>query len=109
MGTCRYQAIEPARTEMMRVAYRARGKQMVQKLESVIEWENYLQEVDGREMIVTKQKASSPVSGVCAKLLQSCLTFCDPVDHSPPDSSVREILQARILEWVAMPSLRGSS
>ena len=32
---------------------------------------------------------------------QSCLTHCDPVDCSPPDSSVRGILQARILEWVA--------
>ena len=32
---------------------------------------------------------------------QSCLTFCDPVDCSAPDSSVHGILQARILEWVA--------
>ena len=43
-----------------------------------------------------------------AKLLQSCLTLCDPMDHSPSGSSVHEILQARILEWVAMPSSRGS-
>ena len=35
--------------------------------------------------------------------------FCDPMDCSPPGSSVRGILQARILEWVAMPSTRGSS
>ena len=39
-----------------------------------------------------------------AKLLQSCLTPCNPVDHSPSDCSVHGILQARILEWVAMPS-----
>ena len=45
---------------------------------------------------------------VCVKLLQSCLTLCDPMDHSPPGSSVHAILQARILEWVAMPSCRGS-
>ena len=32
---------------------------------------------------------------------QPCLTLCDPVDSSPPGSSVRGILQARILEWVA--------
>ena len=44
-----------------------------------------------------------------AKSLQSCLTLCDPKDHSPPGSSVHGILQARILEWVAMPSSRGSS
>ena len=40
---------------------------------------------------------------------QLCLTFCDPMDCSPPGSSVHGILQARILEWVAMPSSRGSS
>ena len=43
-----------------------------------------------------------------AKLLQSCPTLCDPLDCSPPGSSFHEILQARILQWVAMPSSRGS-
>ena len=37
-----------------------------------------------------------------AKLLQSCLTLCDPIDGSPPGSSVPGILQAGILEWVAI-------
>ena len=46
---------------------------------------------------------------VHAKSLQSCLTLCDPMDCSPPGSSVHGILQTRILEWVAMPSSRGSS
>ena len=45
---------------------------------------------------------------MCAKSLQSCLTLCDPMDYSPAGSSVHGILQARILEWVAMPSSRGS-
>ena len=41
---------------------------------------------------------------------QACLTLCDPMmDCSPPGSSVHGILQARVLEWVAMPSSRGSS
>ena len=44
-----------------------------------------------------------------AKLLQSYPTLCDPMDCSPPGSSVHGILQARTLEWVAMPSSRGSS
>ena len=44
---------------------------------------------------------------VCAKLLQSCPTLCNPVDCSPPGSSVHRILQARILDWVAMPFSRG--
>ena len=46
---------------------------------------------------------------VCAKLLQLCPTLCDLMDCSPAGSSVHEILQARILEWIAMPSSKGSS
>jgi len=44
-----------------------------------------------------------------AKLLQLCLTLCNPRDSSLPDSSVHGILQARVLERVAMPSCKGSS
>ena len=46
---------------------------------------------------------------VHAKSLQMCLTLYNPVDCRPPDSSVPGILQARILEWLAIPSSRGSS
>ena len=46
---------------------------------------------------------------VYAKSLQLCPTLCDPLDCSPSGSSAHGILQARILEWVAMPSSRGSS
>ena len=46
---------------------------------------------------------------VHAQSLQSYLTLCDPMDSSLPGSSVHEILQATILEWVAMPSSKGSS
>ena len=49
------------------------------------------------------------VCSVLCKSLQSCPTLCDPMDCSPPHSSVHGILQARILEGVAMPSSRGSS
>ena len=45
----------------------------------------------------------------CAKSLQLCLTLCNSMDYSPPDSSVHVIIQARILEWGAMFSSRGSS
>ena len=41
-------------------------------------------------------------AAAAAKLLQSCPTLCDPIDASPPGSSVPGILQARILEWVAI-------
>ena len=46
---------------------------------------------------------------VKVKVFQSFLTLCNPMDCNPPDSSVHGILQARLLEWVAMPSSRGSS
>ena len=39
---------------------------------------------------------------VAAKLLQSCPTLCDPINGSPPGSSVPGLLQARVLEWVAI-------
>ena len=45
----------------------------------------------------------------CAKSLQLCLTLCDPMDCSLPDSSVHGILQARTLEWVVVPFSRWSS
>ena len=58
-----------------------------------------------------KELSFSMLSEVKVKALvaQSCLTFCDPMDYSLPDSSVQGILQARILEWAAFPFSRGSS
>ena len=51
--------------------------------------------------------------GICKRSMcsvtQSCPTLCDPMDCSPPGSSVHEIFQARILEWVAISSSGGSS
>ena len=41
-------------------------------------------------------------AATAAKSLQSCPTLCDPTDSTPPGSSVPGILQARILEWVAI-------
>ena len=46
---------------------------------------------------------------VCVLVAQLCLTLCDPMGCSPPDSPVPGILQARILEWVATSFSRGSS
>ena len=54
-----------------------------------------------------KQGACEQVSAAAAaaaKSLQSCPTLCDPIDGSPTSSPVPGILQARILEWVAIPS-----
>ena len=43
------------------------------------------------------------------KVAQSCMTLCDPMDCSLPGSSLHGILQARMLEWVAIPFSRGCS
>ena len=55
--------------------------------------------------------ASSCSYGGAGKMLvtQFCPTLCDPMDHRLPGSSVHEILQARVLEWGAIPFSRGSS
>ena len=62
-------------------------------------------------MIAEPNKKKSPLLASEVKLLvaQSYLTLCNPMDYSPPGSSIQEILQARILEWVAIPFSRGSS
>ena len=53
------------------------------------------------ETIFQKTEIKTAASAA-AKLLQSCPTLCDPIDGSPPGSSVPGILQARTLEWVAI-------
>ena len=60
----------------------------------------------GRPFIV---RESEEEALSCAVLTQLCPTLCDPMDCSPPGSSVHGILQERRLEWVAMPCSRGSS
>ena len=65
----------------------------------------------GLQLIMGRMKAESVQLSSCMrdKLLQSCPTLCDPKDCCLPGSSVHGILQASILEWIAMPSSRGSS
>ena len=48
------------------------------------------------------QSYKYPAAAAAAKSLQSYPTLCDPIDSSPPGSSVHGILQARTLEWVAI-------
>ena len=57
-------------------------------------------------------EALAAAAAAAAKSLQSCPTLCDPIDGSPPGSPVPGILQARILEWVAISfsnALKGKS
>ena len=61
-----------------------------------------------RATFTSQSKPSRKWSGIglfaaaAAKSLQSCPTLCDPIDGSPPGSPIPGILQARILEWVAI-------
>ena len=80
------------------------------------QWEKELKQID----LLTKVKPGVHCMCVCVCVCVcvctranvhtlSCLTLCDPMDCSPPGSSVHGNLQARILEWVVMPSSGGSS
>ena len=51
---------------------------------------------------VAFQTTAAAAAAAAIKSLQSCPTLCNPIDGSPPGSSVPGILQARILEWVAI-------
>ena len=61
-----------------------------------------------RRLLATYLQIENSVC-VRAKLLQSCLTLCNPLDCRLPGCSVQGILHTKILEWVFMPSSRGSS
>ena len=65
-----------------------------------------LQRTDN-QLEVTKEKNEIYWEGAAAKSLQSCPTLCDPIDGNPVGSSVPGILQARILEWVAISFSTG--
>ena len=55
----------------------------------------------GVDHIMLPAAAAAAAAG--AKSLQSCPILCDPIDGSPPGPAVPGILQARTLEWVAIP------
>ena len=75
-------------------------------------WMSYLFNIIKGKMDTLSSCKTFPIFhvsyGLCS-VTQSCPTLCDPMDCSPPGSSVHGILPARILEWVAMPFSRASS
>ena len=68
----------------------------------LIPWTNFLKPLEFPKWWVIKERKESEVA-------QSCPTLCDPLDCSPPGSSIHGILQARVLEWIAVSCSRGSS
>ena len=59
--------------------------------------------------LVIKHHRKEKLNKKESEVAQSCLTLCNPMDCSPPGSSVHGILQTRILVWVAIPFSRGLS
>ena len=86
------------------VTSRFKGLDLVHRVpeELWMEVHNILQEAVTK--IIQKKKKLKKATTAAAKSLQSCLTLCDPIDGSPPGSSVHGILQARTLEWVTISS-----
>ena len=76
-----------------------RGKHFLQKA-----WLN-----EPMSSFLSKGKSSRQLLTVGGSIVKSCLTLCDPMDCSPPGSSVHGNFHARTLEWVAISSSRGSS
>ena len=66
---------------------RVQGKGLLRWVEAKLQWSPLMEKSSG---------------AAAAKSLQSCPSLCDPIDGSPPGSSIPGILQARILEWVAV-------
>ena len=73
----------------------------------------YLKENQTIHKTIKKKRRKSslilPLRDCCCLAAKLCLTFCYPVDCNPPGSYVHGICQARILEWLAISSSRGSS
>ena len=92
------------RTSMIKLHIR----NQVQRNGATVFWNGIFEKANLHGHLEGTEQHLGPVC-MCAKRHQSCLTLCNPADHSLPGSSVHGILQARILEWVAMPSSRGSS
>ena len=63
----------------------------------------------GKSTLTCPPESAAAAATATAKLLQLCLTLCDPIDGSPPGSPVPGILQARTLEWVAIAFSNATS
>ena len=62
----------------------------------------WVQSLDWKDPLEEGMTTHPSILAWRSEVAQSCLTLCDPMDCSPPGSSVRGIVQARVLEWVAI-------
>ena len=75
----------------------------------LLDWEDPLEERHGNPLLPDWIYGYNKNYISESEIAQSCLTLCDPIDCSLPGSSFHGILQARVLEWVAISFSRGSS
>ena len=93
---------------MARNINKLRYVESVEELKSLLMKVKEESEKSGLKLNIQKTKImasgliAAAAAAAAAKSCQSCLTLCDPIDSSPPGSSIPGILQARILEWVAI-------
>ena len=92
---------------MARNINKLRYVESVEELKSLLMKVKEESEKSGLKLNIQKTKIMASgliaaAAAAAAKLCQSCLTLCDPIDSSPPGSSIPGILQARILEWAAI-------
>ena len=84
------------------LACSAQGFSPVLKSPEIESLNMHLRALDRGSQMFSKRRSALAAAATAAKSLQSCLTLCDPIDGSPPGSPIPGILQARILEWVAI-------
>ena len=70
---------------------------------------SYYPSVSCHKSLLLTSHPSPSIPLQCVLVTQSCPTLCEPLDCGPPGSSVHGILQARVIEWVAISSSMGSS
>ena len=93
-----------------RLRYNSKVKVKVsQSCPTIFDFKGYSPPGPSVHGIILARRLVAAATAAAAKSLQSCPALCDSVDCRPPESSNHGILQARTLEWVAMPSCRGSS
>ena len=103
---CSFTGVTPAQYECLPLLYPSRH--FLQCVSTLILMSAFLKDQTAKHFWFKSCKIIIFIMKVEMLVSQLCPVLCDPMDCSLPGSSVHGVLHARILEWVAMPSSRGS-